>query len=319
MGLEHWDLRFNRRRILSIAAGTAGAMALTGSGHPAFAAAQPAGSTTPLPVTDMQKILGATGTVEDEVLRVEIDRSDLTATLPGNISASSQLVGELYFQPAHNKAAILNGDFCVSSDETNSFLDALISNGLVVQAFHQHLYDLTPVVWFVHFRGHMDPLKLAQAVRKAMDVTKVKLPQATPSKPTTPFDVKKLETIIGGRADIGSGGVVTVYVPRKENIFIDKAPIRPELGISAQIDFQPLDSKGTTALVVPDFALIGREVNPVFKAMRAEAFDIGCLYNQETDEVPQLYFSHMWKTGSPYDLAQSVRKGLMLTNSAVTS
>lgn len=39
-----------------------------------------------------------------------------------------------------------------------------------------------------------------------------------------------------------------------------------------------------------------------------------CLYNQETDEHPQLFFSHRFKTGDPYQLAQEVREDLNRTN-----
>jgi hypothetical protein len=120
----------------------------------------------------------------------------------------------------------------------------------------------------------MEPLKLGHAIRKAMNVTAVKLPQTTPPKPTTPFDVKKLEIDLRGDAQF-----------RPDRRFVDED------------------------------ILLARNVN----GNDAARPDIGCLYNQETDEVPQLYFSHMWKTGSPYDLAQSVRKGLLLTNSALTS
>ncbi len=28
-------------------------------------------------------------------------------------------------------------------------------------------------------------------------------------------------------------------------------------------------------------------------------WDIGCLYNRETEEHPQLFFSHRFKTGNP--------------------
>jgi len=50
--------------------------------------------------------------------------------------------------------------------------------------------------------------------------------------------------------------------------------------------------------------------------MRAQGWDIGCLYNQETDEQPQLFFSHQFKIGDPYQLAAEVRRGLDQTNSA---
>jgi hypothetical protein len=41
----------------------------------------------------------------------------------------------------------------------------------------------------------------------------------------------------------------------------------------------------------------------------------GCLYNQETNEAPQLYFDHMVKTGDAYQLAAEIRQGLDLTDS----
>jgi hypothetical protein len=41
----------------------------------------------------------------------------------------------------------------------------------------------------------------------------------------------------------------------------------------------------------------------------------GCLYNQETDEAPQLYFAHMLKTGDAYALAREIRSGLDRTAS----
>lgn len=44
--------------------------------------------------------------------------------------------------------------------------------------------------------------------------------------------------------------------------------------------------------------------------MRHAGFEIGCLYNQETSERPQLYFAHMLAVGDPQDLAVAMRKAL---------
>jgi hypothetical protein len=52
------------------------------------------------------------------------------------------------------------------------------------------------------------------------------------------------------------------------------------------------------------------EVDPVCRTMRAQGFEIGCLYNQETGEHPQLYFAHMIATGEPQRLARAIRRGL---------
>ena len=46
------------------------------------------------------------------------------------------------------------------------------------------------------------------------------------------------------------------------------------------------------------------EIQNVIGVMRQHGWDIGCLYNQETAELPQLYFSHDFKTGDPYELAE---------------
>lgn len=48
---------------------------------------------------------------------------------------------------------------------------------------------------------------------------------------------------------------------------------------------------------------------------RGQGFTIHCLYNQETAENPQLYFSHQLKIGDALQLAQQIRKGLDQTNS----
>jgi hypothetical protein len=50
------------------------------------------------------------------------------------------------------------------------------------------------------------------------------------------------------------------------------------------------------------------------RTMRHYGWDVGCLYNQETAESPQLYFSHMFKTGDPVHLARQIRAGLNHTD-----
>jgi hypothetical protein len=49
--------------------------------------------------------------------------------------------------------------------------------------------------------------------------------------------------------------------------------------------------------------------------MRKQGWFVGCLYNQETSETPQLYFAHMLKVGDAYALAREIRRGLDLTHS----
>jgi hypothetical protein len=56
------------------------------------------------------------------------------------------------------------------------------------------------------------------------------------------------------------------------------------------------------------------EVVPVVKLMLNKlGWYQGCLYNQETNEYPQLFFDHMLKRGNAYTLAAEIRQGLNLT------
>ncbi|GGQ46621.1 hypothetical protein BKA00_004113 [Actinomadura coerulea] len=110
------------------------------------------------------------------------------------------------------------------------------------------------------------------------------MPQHSPPHPKTPLPVRKLERILGGDATVGENGIVTVTVRRTDRIRLGG--------------------------VVPDFSMTASETQPVISVMRRHRWEVGCLYNQETDEHPQLYFSHMYRVGDPVTLARQIREGL---------
>jgi uncharacterized protein DUF1259 len=294
------------RRNLLLAGGTAAlaATVLTGAATPAFA------SGTALPAEEMQEILQADGMVSDGVLEVDIDRSDLHVTGPAGTPFVDgfQIQHELYFQSLGSGKAIFNGDVALRPSETQRVIDGIERQGLVFQAFHQHLYDLTPMVWFIHFRGVGEPLDLARKVHRVVKLTSTPLPQHSPAHPSTPLPADKLAAILGGDASVGDNGVVTVTVTRKTPVLLGGVRVKPELGVSTSVQFQPLGHG--QAAVVPDFSMTASEVNPVTQTMRRQGWDIGCLYNQEIDEQPQLFFSHAFKRGDAVRLAHEVREGL---------
>jgi len=97
-------------------------------------------------------------------------------------------------------------------------------------------------------------------------------------------------------------------------VHIDGIPVNPQANISTNIEFDPLGGSGVA--VVADFSMEAQEINPVVGLMLNQlGWYQGCLYNQETDESPQLFFDHMAKSGyDAYELASEVRKGLDLTD-----
>lgn len=321
--MEHEAGLISRRRALALGGGVLAASVLAGGGllgtsGPA-AAVEPAGDTDgTLPAKQMQAILQADGTVTNGVLVVGVDRTDIgTVMLRGvPIKPAFEVNGDLTFQPLRGGQAFFNGDLPVKDDEVNAVIDAILANGLVFQAEHQHFYDFDPPVWFIHFRGEGDSLDLARAVHRVLKATATPLPQAPPAKPTTPLDATKLQKILHGYdAEVGDDGVVTVHVARRDPIYIDGVRVRPQTNIATSVSFEPLNAAGTHVAAAPDFAMVATEINNVVRVMRRQNWDVGCLYNQETDESPQLFFSHQLKTGDPYDLAREVRMGLNQTNS----
>jgi Domain of Unknown Function (DUF1259) len=313
-----------RRTALKLA-GTGVGAAVVGATLPlapaAGAAAGPMAASTggALPVDEMQEILQVNGTVTNGVLSMSVDRPDIgPVTLRGvPILPSFQVHGDLTFQPLGGNRAIFNGDMALKDDEVDPVIDAILANGLVFQALHQHFYDFRPPVWFIHSRGVGEPLWLARAVHRVLKATSTPLPQHTPPNLPTPFDKDRLQKILHGYdAEVGEGGVVTVSVARKDAIYVDGIRLRPQTNIETSIGFEPLNARGTRAAAAPDFGMVAAEVDRVTRVMRAQGWDIGCLYNQETAEHPQLYFSHQFKTGNPYELAYEIRRGLDQMNVA---
>jgi hypothetical protein len=105
-----------------------------------------------------------------------------------------------------------------------------------------------------------------------------------------------------------------MMVPRRDTIMLGGVQISPYLNIATSIAFEPLGN-GNQAAAAADFSMIASEIQNVIGVMRKQGWETGCLYNQETDEHPQLYFSHQAKVGNAIDLAHEIRKGLDQTNS----
>jgi uncharacterized protein DUF1259 len=323
--VSNFDLNVpvSRRRALALGGGAAGGVLAAGSGT-AFARDRggPDGDrwrrlltqSGSLPASQMEQILDAQSDVSNGIVHFSIDRDDAgTVQGPQDVpfSGSFEINGDLYFQPLKDgKLAFFNGDLALKPEELNPVIDAITANGLVFQAMHQHYFDLRPMWWFIHIRGLGDPLGLARAMHNVLAVTATPFPQTPPANPTTPFDANRLAKILHGTASVGNNGVVTVDVDRTDEIVIEGVLVNPAVNISTNVQFEPLNSSGTNAAAAPDFSMTTEEVMPVTQLMRQQGWQDHCLYNQETGEHPQLYFSHMLKTGNPYVLADEIRNGI---------
>ncbi len=322
MNTWNFGAPLNRRRVLgiggSLAAGGFIANASLGTSAADEDRDKPAAPSVRFQATTKQieQIIQAQGMISNGVFSIEIDRQDITdVTLQGvPISPSFQINGILYFQDLGGGRAVMNSDMALKASELNPFIDQLLSHNLVFQAEHQHFYDFSPLVWYIHFRAAGDPLQIARGIKAALSVTSTPFPQTMPQNPATPLPSDELGRILGASPNVGSDGVVSFDVPREDPIWLGGIRINPYLNVASSINFEPYGAS-QNAVAVADFSLVASEINHVVGTMRHNGWDTGCLYNQETDEYPQLYFSHQFKTGNAVQLAREIRAGLNRTDS----
>jgi hypothetical protein len=75
------------------------------------------------------------------------------------------------FQPTGGGKAAITGDFVLIGTEVNDVVRALRSNGIDVTAIHNHMLTEEPRIIFMHFWANDDAIKLAKALRAALDKT----------------------------------------------------------------------------------------------------------------------------------------------------
>jgi hypothetical protein len=88
--------------------------------------------------------------------------------------------------------------------------------------------------------------------------------------------------------------------------------IPPSLGTAIAINFQPTGSN--KAAITGDFVLLGKEVNPVLKAMRDNGIEVTALHSHMIDDSPHLFFMHFWANDDVGKLTHGLRAALNLAN-----
>jgi hypothetical protein len=328
----------SRRRVLALGGGllggllgadrVAGASPLV-AGEPrrsiaAPVAPEPAGR---LPVRTIRELLPAPASLADGVLRLAVQRTDVgSVELHGvSLSPAFALGGQLAFQPIGRSRAFCSGDVPVRPGGMAAVAAAIERGGLQLQSAHQRTHDLAsgrlhaqgralrPTMWFVGWCGVGDPVTLAEASRAVLEAAAIVLPQANSPRRSRGLDARKLSHILHGYdATFGADGVVTVFVARRHGVVIDDVRVRPETNLATTVAFQPLDGEAAAGA---DFSMGPGEVNAVMRAMRAQGWELGSVYDRHPGERPRLFSAYQFKTGEPYGLAAAIRRGLDETDS----
>jgi hypothetical protein len=132
-------------------------------------------------------VLGRSAAVTGDVHRYGFPRSDLQVTLDGvAIKPALALGGWAAFKPAHGGAMVM-GDLVLLETEITPVMTTAIENGLEITAIHNHILRASPATFYMHVSGHGDPIKLADALHKALAASKT--PLAAPTAPAASPDI----------------------------------------------------------------------------------------------------------------------------------
>ena len=254
--------------------------------------------------------LGKTASVQGEVHRYGIPRSDLQVTVDGvTIKPALALGGWLGFEPMAGGALVM-GDLVLTEPEIEPVMTKLLASGIEVTALHNHLLRTNPATYYMHVHGHGDPVALATAVRAALGESKTPFgpPAAPASQPAQiDLDTAALDSAIGAKGKV-NGGVYQFSVPRKDAITDSGTPVPPAMGVATVINFQP--TGGGKAAITGDFVITADEVNPLIRALRENGIEVTAIHSHMLNEQPRLFFVHFWANDDALKLAKGVEAAL---------
>jgi hypothetical protein len=254
--------------------------------------------------------LGKTASVQGEVHRYGIPRSDLHVTVDGvTIKPALALGGWLGFLPATG-GAIVMGDLVLTEAEIEPVMAKLLSSGIDVTALHNHLLRANPATYYMHVHGRGDPAVMAIAIRSALAESKTPFDQSsapTPQSAEIDLDTAALDSAIGTKGKV-NGGVYQFSVPRKDAVKDSGMAVPPAMGTATVINFQPTgdDRAATTG----DFVTTAAEVNPLMHALRENGIEVTAIHSHMLTEEPRLFFVHFWANGDVQKLAKGLKAAL---------
>ena len=296
-------------RELTIAAGLA--VSIASAAH---------AQTMPAVYRQVLTTLGRSGDYKADVFKVSIPRNDLTVTVAGVATPTPfGFGGWIAMTKGTGGLDVMMGDLVLTEDEVNPVMSALLDNGLEVTALHNHFFWEEPRLFYMHVHGRGSPADLARKVKPALDLigkATAGAPRPTQTTASMMLDTAKIAEIVGTPGE-QSGAVYKITVGRTDLHLTDMgAPITARMGLNTWAAFVGTNDH---AAIAGDIAMLGREVNPVLKALRKNGLDVVAIHQHMIDTHPMIYFLHYWGTGPADTLAAGFKAALNELGTAATS
>lgn len=278
----------------------------------AVLAAPAAGRAQTIP-SDYQAVLttlGRSGDFKDNVLKVNIPRSDLRVTIRQRPAPTPfGFGGWVSFTKAADGTEVMMGDLVLTEDEVNPVMSAVLKQGLQVTALHNHFFWEQPRIFYMHVHGMGRAADIATRLKPAIDVINQAIeragapaPAASPGAPS--LDGAALAKIVGHDGE-QNGPVYKITIGRPDiDLREHGAVINARMGLNTWAAFAGTPGD---AMVAGDVAMLESELPRVLTTLRSNNIDVVAIHHHMTDVKPMVVFLHYFGTGPAETLAKAVR------------
>jgi len=276
----------------------------------AFAALFAQAPAMPAEYQQVLTTLARTGDFRDNVLKVNIPRTDVKVTVAGVATPTPfGFGGWVAMTPATGGHQVLMGDLVLLQEEVNPVMSALLAAGFDVTALHNHFFWDEPRMLYMHVHGHGAADDLARRLKPAIDLIGAgRTASAAASVPAAgSLNTARLAEIVGRPGD-QSGPVYKFTIGRADlNVTEMGAVINARMGLNSWAAFTGTDA---SAAIAGDVAMLESEVTPVLKILRQHNLDVVAIHHHMTNGRPMIIFLHYWGTGPAERLAVGFKAAL---------
>lgn len=254
--------------------------------------------------------LGRSGDFKDNVLKVNIPRSDLRVTIRQRPAPTPfGFGGWVAFTKAADGTDVMMGDLVLTEDEVNPVMSAVLKQGLQVTALHNHFFWEQPRIFYMHVHGMGRAADIAARLKPAIDVINQAIARAgAPASAASPgapsLDGAALAKIVGHDGE-QNGPVYKITIGRPDiDLREHGAVINARMGLNTWAAFAGTPGD---AMVAGDVAMLESELPRVLTTLRTNNIDVVAIHHHMTDVKPMVVFLHYFGTGPAETLAKAVR------------
>lgn len=266
-----------------------------------------------LDTVTIEKVMGIKGKSNNGEYKITIPQNDLSIMVDGfKIIPPMGLGTWIAFTPTKDGAMIM-GDIILTETDLKPVQQEVIKQGLTITAIHNHFVRNHPNVMYMHIGGSGKTEMMAQKAKAVLDKVKEvrggdpSKGTASPEPVTNTLDTKKLDEILGYKAEMSKG--VYKYTIGRPDVKLKEhgTTVTTFLGFNTWAAFQGTPDH---AAVAGDFTMLEDEVAPVIKALVENGIEVVAVHNHMVHEQPRIFFLHYWGVGNAEQLAKGLKAAL---------